>query len=165
MAMNVPSSRMPLPHESFRSGNSSGSEPYFAGPKMALCVPIRKTPASSRFLFHAHKPASTSSMMNNSKTFTPSITERLLKRSARNPPAIENKMNGSANSAAMDSPQLFFSASVRFAPKSVTKTTRFFTTLSLNAPWNCVTMSAQKPRDDCGFWTLDCGFMSPTCQG
>ena len=32
-----------------------------------------------------------------------------------------------------------------------TKTTRFFTTLSLNAPWNCVMMSAQKPRaEPCG---------------
>ena len=44
-------------------------------------------------------------------------------------------------------------------PNSATKTTRFFTTLSLNAPWNCVTMSAQKPRDEegGGFGISDCG--------
>src|SRR5271154_2331412 len=105
MAMNVPSSRMPLPHESFRSGNNSGSEPYFDGPKNALCVPMRKTPTSKRFLFIAHNPANTSDMMSSSKIFTPSITERLLKWSARNPPAMENKMNGSENSAPMDSPK------------------------------------------------------------
>ena len=83
MAMNVPSSRMPLPHDSFRSGSSSGSEPYLDGPKMALCVPIRNTLASSRFLFQVHSPANTSAMMKSSKIFTPSITARLLKRSAR----------------------------------------------------------------------------------
>ncbi len=97
MAMNVPSSRMPLPHESFRSGNSSGSAPYLDGPKNALCVPMRKTPASSKFLFIVHSPVNTNAMMSSSNTFTPSITERLLKRSARKPPAMENKMNGIAN--------------------------------------------------------------------
>ena len=36
MAMNVPNSRMPLPHESFFSGSNSGNSPYFDGPKIAL---------------------------------------------------------------------------------------------------------------------------------
>ena len=40
-------------------------------------------------------------MTRISKSFTPMTTLRLLKRSARKPPAIENKMNGSANSAPM----------------------------------------------------------------
>ncbi len=104
MAMKVPSSRMPLPQESFFSGSNSGSEPYLDGPNIALCVPMRKTPASRRYFFHDNNPAKTSDMMNNSKIFTPSITERLLKRSARKPPVMENRMNGSANSAPIHSP-------------------------------------------------------------
>jgi hypothetical protein len=48
MAVKVPSSSMPLPQDNFLSGNSSGSNPYFDGPKNALCVPIRKTQASTR---------------------------------------------------------------------------------------------------------------------
>ena len=104
MAMKVPSSRMPLPHESRRSGSNSGSEPYFDGPKIALWVPMRKTLASSRFLFHDQSPANTTAMMHSSKIFTPSMTLRLLKRSARNPPTMENKMNGSENSPVMASP-------------------------------------------------------------
>ena len=44
MARKVPSSITPLPHESFFSGSSSGSRPYFDGPKMALWTPIRNTP-------------------------------------------------------------------------------------------------------------------------
>src|SRR6185369_8440834 len=104
MAMKVPSSRMPLPHESFLSGSSSGSEPYLDGPKIALCVPMRNTPASSRCLFQYHNPANTTDMISSSNTFTPSMTERLLQRSARKPPAMENRMNGSENTAAMPSP-------------------------------------------------------------
>ena len=67
-------------------------------------MPMRKTLASSRYLLQGHSPAKTSAMTNSSKTFTPSITERLLNRSARKPPVMENRMNGSENSAPMDSP-------------------------------------------------------------
>ena len=132
--MNVPSSSRPLPHESFRSGSSSGNEPYLDGPKNALCVPIRKTQARRRFLFIVHNPASTRDMIASSNTFTPSITERLLKRSARKPPAMENRMNGSENSAPMDSPKWCCCGKVMLVPKMATKMTRFFRTLSLNAP-------------------------------
>ena len=73
-------------------------------------------------------------MMSNSNPFTPSITERLLKRSARKPPAMENRMNGSANRAPMDSPKWFYSTAVKEVPNRAMKITRFLTTLSLNAP-------------------------------
>ena len=43
MAIQVPSSRMPFPHDNSFSDNSSGSSPYFEGPKNALCTPIRNT--------------------------------------------------------------------------------------------------------------------------
>src|SRR6185312_9709342 len=104
IAMKVPSSSKPLPHESFRSGSSSGNEPYLDGPKKALCVPMRNTQASSRYRFDVHKPAITSVIIASSKTFTPSITDLLLNRSARNPPVMEKRMKGSENRAPMDSP-------------------------------------------------------------
>jgi hypothetical protein len=38
--------------------------------------------------------------------------------------------------------------------------------LSLNAPWNCVTMSAQKPRVPVdGFWILAGGLVMLTRKG
>ena len=143
--MNVPSSRMPLPQESFRSGSNSGSRPYLDGPKNALCMPINNTHASRILMLPPSKPASTSAITATSKTFTPTVTMRLLKRSARKPPAMENRMNGSENNAPTSSPILCFSAMDTFIPSSM-KMTRFFSTLSLNAPWNCVTMRNQKPR-------------------
>ena len=58
IARNVPSSRMPLPHESRRSGNSSGNSPYIDGPKIALCTPIRKIAASPIGRLRSSSPAS-----------------------------------------------------------------------------------------------------------
>jgi hypothetical protein len=72
------------------------------------------------------------------------VMVRLLKRSARKPPVMENRMNGSANSApTMPTRRLLFSSG-RFMPV-MRKMASHFSVLSLNAPWNCVTMSAQKP--------------------
>ena len=45
MAMNVPSSRTPLPQERRSSGRISGSKPYFDGAKTAACVLIRNPAA------------------------------------------------------------------------------------------------------------------------
>ena len=42
LARNVPNSMIPLPHESLGSGRSSGSKPYFDGPKSAPSVLIKK---------------------------------------------------------------------------------------------------------------------------
>ena len=61
-------------------------------------------------------------------------------------------MNGRENSAPMDSPKWCCSDKVMPAPKIATKTTRFLSTLSLNAPWNCVTMSAQNPSGEVLVW-------------
>ena len=41
-------------------------------------------------------------MIRISSSFTPIVTVRLLKRSARKPPAMENRMNGSENKAAVN---------------------------------------------------------------
>ena len=51
MARNVPSSRMPLPHESRFSGSSSGNEPYLDGPKTALWTPMENTHPNTRTRF------------------------------------------------------------------------------------------------------------------
>ena len=104
MAMNVPNSSTPLPHDSRFSGNNSGNKPYFDGPKNALCVPMKKTAASCIGRLLTARPTDANSITNTSKILTPMVTVRLLKRSARNPPAIENRMNGSANNALTCSP-------------------------------------------------------------
>ena len=54
---NVPNSMMPLPHESRFSGSSSGSNPYFDGPKSAPSVLIKNTPAHSIGRFCSARPA------------------------------------------------------------------------------------------------------------
>ena len=83
IAMNVPSSRIPLPHDSRFSGSNSGKRPYFDGPKKALCTPIPQTAAIPNGTFLNHNPTSANSISNISKTFTPMVMRRLLNRSAR----------------------------------------------------------------------------------
>ena len=74
------------------------------------------------------------------------MTLRLLKRSARKPPVMENKMNGTANNM----PTIVTSRSRCPVGRSncvIRKMASHLSALSLNAPWNCVTISAQKPRN------------------
>src|SRR5262249_53319721 len=73
------------------------------------------------------------------------VTVRLLKRSARKPPVIENRMNGIENSAPATKTSRSRSAFASPVPRMM-KTTRFLYALSLNAPWNWVTTSVQNPR-------------------
>ena len=95
------------------------------------------------------KPAVANSMMQNSNTLTPMVTVRLLLRSARKPPAIENKMNGSENNAVVNGKSALCQRGdrARLSPKNVTSV---FSALSENAPWNCVTMRLQNPRRQFG---------------
>ena len=104
MARNVPSSIRPLPQDNFRSGNNSGRRPYLEGPKNELWTPIKNTQPSSTGIWFHQKPASARSITPISKIFTLTLMVRLLKRSARKPPAIENRMNGSENRAVTSSP-------------------------------------------------------------
>ena len=90
-AINVPSSITPFPQESSFSGSSSGRRPYFAGPNSAPCVLIRKTVAASIGRFPTASERSAKIITPISKIFVPMVTERLLKRSARYPPASENR--------------------------------------------------------------------------
>ncbi len=48
MATNVHMLSMPLPQESFDSGNICGMMPYFAGLKKALCIAIMNRVKNSR---------------------------------------------------------------------------------------------------------------------
>ena len=47
---------MPLPRDRRFSGKSSGNNPYFEGPKIALCKPIRKIAAMPIGRFRSKKP-------------------------------------------------------------------------------------------------------------
>ncbi len=145
MALKVPRPKMPLPHESFFSGNSSGSSPYLDGPKIALCVLIRKIQQSSTGMLPRHRPNIASDMMPNSAHLTPTATLRLLKRSARKPPVIENRMNGNANSAPMMLTKRLRSPSG--SPiAAIKKMASHLSRLSLKAFWNSTTNMSQKLR-------------------
>ena len=140
---------MPLPQESRFSGRSSGNRPYLEGPKIALCTPMKKIAARPMGRFLRANPAVAKAMIKTSNTFTETVTVRLLKWSARKPPAMENRMNGSANKAAVKVNRAFcFSAeTTMLRPINVTSVWR---ALSLNAPSNWVTMRLQNPRmGDC----------------
>ena len=77
-AKKVPSSRMPLPHDSRASGSNSGSNPYLQGPKSAACVLARKTAAISRFRLCRPSPTMASAITAISKNFVQIVTVRLL---------------------------------------------------------------------------------------
>src|SRR5260370_18948562 len=79
-----------------------------------------------------------------SKIFVAIATLRLLKRSARKPPAIENKRKGRAKRLPITKTSQSFSEAVGFVPR-IRKMTKNFSPLSLNAPWNCVAIKLQKP--------------------
>ena len=136
---------MPLPQERRSWGSSSGRTPYFEGPKIALCVPMRKTAASSSGRARSQSAAAANSMMATSAAFTPVMTAGLLKRSAIQPPSIEKSMNGAAKSAPTSATRPCRSSSD--IGRAITRrTTRFFSALSLKAFWNWVAMRHQKPR-------------------
>ena len=75
--------------------------PYLAGPNAELWQPIRKTAANSIGMECRVMARAAKSMMPTSTIFTTSITRCLLKRSASQPPSMENSRNGAANKAAM----------------------------------------------------------------
>src|SRR5450432_258734 len=84
------------------------------------------------------------SIAQTSNIFVLIATLRLLKRSARNPPAIENKRKGRAKRFPIAKTKKSFCESVGLAPR-IRKMTKNFRPLSLNAPWNCVAIRLQKP--------------------
>src|SRR6266849_6749939 len=84
------------------------------------------------------------SIAQTSKIFVAIDTLRLLKRSARNPPAIENKRNGRAKRFPMTKTRKSFCESGGLVPR-IRKMTKNFRPLSLKAPWNCVAIRLQKP--------------------
>ena len=145
MAEKVPKPNIPLPQDNFFSGSSSGSRPYLDGPKNALCVLIKKTLASISGMAFSHRPSSATDMMPISAHLMVTVTSRLLKRSAKNPPAMENRMNGSAKSAPTSG-----TSSLRRASDDTTPTMRKVTSqrsrLSLKAFWNSMTNISQKLR-------------------
>ena len=97
IATNVPNSRTPFPHESRLWGRISGKRPYFDGPNSAACVLSRNTAAIWSGRLAKPNAANATNITPISITFVPAVTERLLKRSPRNPPVIEKRMKGMEN--------------------------------------------------------------------
>ena len=170
MAMKVPSSSRPLPHDNFCSGSSSGSSPYLDGPKNALCTPIRKTqpsngqhvsqdaamPGCNCHCLHT-KPASASSITHISKIFH-ADGHRPFAATVGEKSARHGKQNERQRKQRHDQFAKLDASRRGTCPCPTSRnTTRFFRTLSLNAPWNCVTMRLQKPRrldSDCRLMSL-----------
>ena len=92
----------------------------------------------------AASPASASSITAISNTLMPIVTERLLNRSAKYPPVMENRMNGSANKAPT-MPTSWSRFSFEKPITVISEITSHFRTLSLKAPWNWVMNRLQKP--------------------
>jgi len=88
-----------LPHDSSGSGSSSGSKPYLVGLNRAAWVLIRNRAANSSARLPSNNPAAASTATPNSMHLVAMVTVRLLQRSARKPPYIENSRNGALNSS------------------------------------------------------------------
>ena len=146
MPTNVSNSRMPFPADNFEVGSTSGMIPYFAGAKMVLCKPIRQIAASCSPCISNFKATAAKSIIAISPNFTPIITERLLKRSAIQPPTVANNRNGTANNSEECPTKLSLSASLKETVTSTGKITNQRSALSENAPWNWVNIKFQKPR-------------------
>ncbi len=136
---------MPLPQESHFSGRISGNKPYFEGPNNAACVATTNRMASCKGKYPVRSATIPPAMAAISISLVPMITCRLLKRSARNPPVILNSTRGTEKNNKMIGTILSACARVS-AMLSAMYDKRFWNALVLNAPWNCVTFSAQKLR-------------------
>ena len=90
-------------------------------------------------------PAVASSIDPNSIAFVQIVICRLLKRSANQPPGMLRIRNGSENRNVTTEMKVSRSDFARFIP-TIIESSRLRRMLSLNAPWNCVAISAQKPR-------------------
>ena len=94
MARKVPSSMTPLPQERRLAGSSSGSKPYFDGPKSAACVATRASATRERGSECRARPAVAMIMEPISITLVQMVTWRLLKWSASQPPVMLKSTNG-----------------------------------------------------------------------
>ena len=89
----------PLARGSSLAVTSSGSEPYFAGPKNADCMPIRKTTTSRALKLPKNKAPAASNMTTASAHLVATTTFRFGKRSAQSPATTANSTNGIENNA------------------------------------------------------------------
>src|SRR3974390_1659155 len=84
-------------------------------------------------------------MVSSSRPLVHTVTLRLLNRSAKYPPGSEKTTKGIANTIGTTSTNRKSRCSRETPDSSTRKLTSHLSALSLNAPWNCVAMSAQKP--------------------
>ena len=134
---------IPLPHDNRFSGNNSGSNPYFDGPKNALWVESKKTTIISIVSDLKNKPIVARSIIRTSAYLVPTATLRLLKRVASCPANAENNIKGRAKT----NPIKGAHSSAAAFPNTI-KITMNLKALSLKAPWNWVRKRLQKPLKD-----------------
>ena len=144
IARKVPSSITPFPQERLFSGSNSGNRPYFEGPNNAAWLATSVSAVSESPKEWVARPAVASSMEPNSIAFVQIVICRLLNRSASQPPGMLKTRNGTENRNVTIETNVSRSARAKFIP-TIIESNRLRRMLSLNAPWNCVAMRAQKP--------------------
>src|SRR5580704_3872421 len=133
-ASSVHNSITPFPQLSLLVGSSSGISPYFDGPKIAPCVHTKNSATAARSSRFCHSAYVTNPIVTTSKTFVQIVTLRLLNRSAKYPPGIENTRKGTANTIGTTSTNKKSRCSRETPDSSTRKLTSHFSALSLNAP-------------------------------
>ncbi|MCL4693292.1 MAG: hypothetical protein KJ060_12385 [Candidatus Hydrogenedentes bacterium] len=148
MAIIVDIWMIPFAQDSRSSGSISGKMPYLAGPNMADWLAIRNMTTQRSIGSCRKKPSAPSAMTATSRYLVQTATRFLLNRSDKDPKNPGNTMNGTARTtpatAMMNPRSEFVPASDAYAASANTMTSLY--RLSLNAPWNWVTTSDQKPR-------------------
>jgi len=94
IARKVPNSITPLPHDKRLAGSNSGSKPYFEGPNSAAWVATKPSATKHMIREWSASPAVATVMAPISIPLVQSVTRRLLKRSASQPPVMLKSTNG-----------------------------------------------------------------------
>ena len=81
----------PFPLASFSGWTISAIAPYRDGEKSALCAPISPTTTNRKVMLPVRMATRPSSMRTTSATLHQTITDRLLKRSARYPAGVASR--------------------------------------------------------------------------
>ena len=132
-ASSVVNSMIPLPQLSLASESSSGSKPYFVGPKIAPWVHARNSAKFARSRRSRAKANVARPMTPSSMAFVPSVTVRLLYLSAKYPPGMEKRRNGTAKTSGTTRTNHKSRCSLENADSRTRKLTSHFRALSLKA--------------------------------
>src|SRR4051812_48041984 len=149
MALNIATCRNPFPQDSRDSLSNSGNSPNFDGLKTADCERNSKAANTARGRLCKMIASATTNVIPSSADLVTIVTERLLKRSAKYPPGVEKRMNGTANMALIRMADWCRSRYRMLAPTNKTNTS-VLRAYSLNALWKTVTPRANTRRHERG---------------